>query len=149
MLKIMFVCHGNICRSPMAEYVFKDMVRRAGRENEFVIASAATSGEEIGNDIHNGTKQKLTQKGIAVERRAATLLCHADYDSWDMFLGMDGMNVKNMHRIFGNDPKGKVKRLLDFTETPRDIADPWYSRNFDATYDDISVGCKALLELLK
>lgn len=147
MTKIMFVCHGNICRSPMAEYVLKEMVKREGRERDFVIASAATSTEEIGNDIHYGTKRKLTDEGIAFDRRSAVQLCREDYDGWDLFLGMDSMNIKNMLRIFGNDKESKVLRLLDFTENSRDIADPWYTGNFDATYNDVTEGCKALLRV--
>ena len=148
MIRILFVCHGNICRSPMAEFVFKDIVRRAGKEKDFIIASAATSSEEIGNDIHRGTKNKLTEEGIPFEHRGARQLSHEDYGKWDMLLGMDSMNVKNMLRIFGGDKEGKIKRLLDFTYHPRDIADPWYTGNFDITYDDITEGCKALLDSL-
>lgn len=148
MKKIMFVCHGNICRSPMAEYLLKYMVGRAGRESEFAIASAATSSEEIGNDIHPGTKHKLTHEGIPFERREAVQLRRDDYDDWDFFIGMDSMNVRNMLRIFGSDKQNKVRRLLDFTDSPGDIADPWYTGNFDATYDGIKRGCIALLKSL-
>jgi len=148
MFKIMFVCHGNICRSPMAEFVFKEMVRRAGEENEFIIASAATSSEEIGNDIHRGTKKKLTEMGVPFEHRSAKQLRLADYDQWDLFLGMDSMNTRNMYQIFGDDKEYKIKLLLDFTYKTRDIADPWYTGNFDVTYNDVVEGCKALLNAL-
>lgn len=143
--KIMFVCHGNICRSPMAEYVLKNMIKEAGRKDEFIIASCATSTEEIGNDIHRGTKRKLTAEGVPFEYREAVQLQKDDYDKWDLFIGMDGANVKNMLRIFGSDSEHKVKRLLDFAEGGGDIADPWYTGDFDKTYDDIAKGCEALL----
>lgn len=148
MIHIMFVCHGNICRSPMAEYVLKYMVKNQGRENEFFIASSATSTEEIGNHIHYGTKNKLRQVGIPTDDRCAVQLKKSDYAKYDYIIGMDSYNIRNILRIMGEDPQHKVCRLLDFTDTPRDIADPWYTGNFDETYRDITEGCTALLKRL-
>ncbi|MCH5184522.1 MAG: low molecular weight phosphotyrosine protein phosphatase [Oscillospiraceae bacterium] len=148
MIKIMFVCHGNICRSPMAEFVFDDMVKKRGLENDFIIASAATSTEEIGNPVHRGTREKLKKHGISTEGKHAVQLTKSDYDKYDYILGMDSMNIRNIKRIVGNDNSGKVKRLLDFSNNPRDIADPWYTGNFDVTYDDIYEGCAGLLDFI-
>jgi protein-tyrosine phosphatase len=141
----MFVCHGNICRSPMAEYVLKDMVKKQGRADEFTIVSSATSTEEIGNPIHYGTKQKLKEMQIPTDNRCAVQLRKSDYEKYDYLIGMDSY-IKNMMRILGSDPKNKVCRLLDFTDSPQDIADPWYTGNFDLTYRDIVEGCTALLK---
>lgn len=146
MIKIMFVCHGNICRSPMAEFIMKDLVKDSSRD--FYISSSATSREEIGNDIHYGTKRKLTQMGIPYTRREATQLTRADYDKYDYIIGMDSMNIKNIFRIIGSDPQNKVMKLLNLTDG-KDVADPWYTGNFDVTYDDILKGCKALLNKIK
>ncbi len=148
MKKILFICHGNICRSPMAEFVLKNMVRKAGRENDFLIESAATSREEIGNDIHYGTRTKLREMGIPFERRAARQITASDYNRYDYLIAMDDENLFYMNRIFGGDPEGKFKLLLEFAGKPRDIADPWYTGNFDETYDDIDEGCRALLKCL-
>lgn len=145
MVKILFVCHGNICRSPMAEFVLKDMVKKLGREQEFLIASAATSREEIGNPVHHGTERKLREFGISVKGKHAVLLERKDYEKYDYILGMDGQNIRNMHRILGDDPQGKIMRLLDLTDRPDDIADPWYTGNFDDTYRDVEEGCRELL----
>ncbi len=143
--RIIFVCHGNICRSPMAEFVLKDMVKKRG--GEFHIESAATSTEEIGNDIHYGTKSKLRREGIPFERRAARQLTRRDYDDFDLIIGMDRYNISNILRITGGDPDGKVKKLLDFTERRgEDIDDPWYTGDFDTAYRDISEGCRGLLD---
>ena len=147
MKKIMFVCHGNICRSPMAEFVFIDMVRTRGLTDLFA-ASAATSTEEIGNDVHRGTKAILTKYNIPFHRREATQLTRWDYGKYDLFVGMDSANIRNMHRIFGADPDGKIVKLLDFTSHPGDVADPWYTGNFEATYRDVTEGCEALIEYL-
>lgn len=146
--KIMFVCHGNICRSPMAEYVLRHMAAKQGKSEEFAVVSSATSTEEIGNPIHNGTKRKLAEVGIPTDGRRAVQLRKSDYMKYDYIIGMDCYNVKNILRILNGDPKNKVYRLLDFTDNPRDIADPWYTGDFDRTYNDIAEGCIALLEQL-
>lgn len=145
MIKIMFVCLGNICRSPMAEFVLKELVRRKNLEEKFVIESSATSLEEIGSDVHYGTVRKLNSVGIPVEHRKARKLTKEDYDKFDYIIGMEESNIKNIIKIIGEDKKGKVFKLLDFSENPRDIADPWYTGNFDKTYNDILEGCQALL----
>lgn len=146
----MFVCHGNICRSPMAEFVMKDMVRKKGLDKHFFIASSATSTEEIGNPVHRGTREKLKEVGISTDGKCAVQLRKADYGKYDYIVGMDAFNVKNMLYILGNDPDKKVLRLLDFTDGPRDIADPWYTGKFNITYDDVVEGCEALLkEIMK
>ncbi|MBE5962990.1 MAG: low molecular weight phosphotyrosine protein phosphatase [Lachnospiraceae bacterium] len=146
MIKVLFVCHGNICRSPMAEFVLKDMVKKRGMEELFLIASCATSTEEIGNDVHPGTKRKLASEGIKVQQRRAVQLRKSDYDTYDYLIAMDARNISNMRRIIGEDNKHKVSCLLDFTSHPRDIADPWYTGNFDITYQDIVEGCEAFLQ---
>lgn len=145
-MKILFICHGNICRSTMAEFVLKDMARKKGLDWE--IASAATSTEEIGNDIHHGTKAKLTVKGIPFTSRRARQMTKEDYEHYDLLIGMDRYNMINMRRFYQNDPKDKLRLLLDFTPRGGDIADPWYTGNFDATYNDIEEGCTALIEKL-
>lgn len=149
MIKVMFVCLGNICRSPMAEFVFKDMVKKQGLEEKFYIKSSATSSEEIGNDIHFGTKDKLTQKGIPFERRKATRLKAEDYKKYDYIIGMEESNIRNIKNIVGEDEENKIYRLLDFSNDPRDIADPWYTGNFETTYNDIVEGCTNFLLYLK
>lgn len=149
MINVMFVCHGNICRSPMAEFVFRDMVQKRGLGNSFQIASAATSTEEIGNPVHHGTMNKLKQYGLSVDGKYAIQLGKKDYEKYDYLIGMDQRNITNMNRIVGFDPMNKICRLLDFTGNSRDIADPWYTGNFDRTYDDIVEGCEALLEFIK
>ena len=146
MIKILFVCHGNICRSPMAEFVMKELVRRAGREDEFLIESAATSREEIGNDIHYGTRTKLREMGIPFSRRVARQITNADYDKYDYLVAMDDENVYYMNRWWAPDDQHKIVRLLSFAGKTRDIADPWYTGNFDQTYDDILEGCTAFLK---
>lgn len=148
MIKILFVCHGNICRSPMAEFLFRDIVCKNGLQDKFTVASAATSREELGNPVHHGTVQKLKECGISTVGKYATLLTKKDYGKYDYLIGMEQRNVKNMLRILGGDPEQKVYRLLDFSENPRDIADPWYTGNFDRTYDDIFEGCQGLLEYI-
>ncbi|MDD6484736.1 MAG: low molecular weight phosphotyrosine protein phosphatase [Clostridiales bacterium] len=146
MTRILFVCLGNICRSPMAEFLMKDMVKKRHMEDEFFIASAATSTEEIGNPVHYGTRRKLAEYGISVEGKYAALLKKSDYSEYDYIIGMEAANLRAMLRIFGSDPMGKVHRLLDFTDKPRDIADPWYTGDFDTTYNDIYEGLLGLLE---
>lgn len=148
MIKILFVCLGNICRSPMAEFVFKDMVKKRGLEKEFYIESAATSSEEIGNPVHYGTRKKLQQLGISVDGKYARKLTKEDYDKFDYIIGMEEYNISCILRIVGNDNEEKVSRLLDYSDNPRDIADPWYTHNFDVTYDDIVEGCEFLLRKL-
>ena len=146
MTKVLFVCLGNICRSPMAEFVLKDMVRKRGLEDEFHIESRGTSSEEIGNDVHYGTVGKLNSVGIPVEHRQATKLVKLDYDKFDYIIGMEARNVRDIMTIIDEDPDEKVCRLLDYSDNPRDIADPWYTGNFDITYNDVVEGCNAFLE---
>lgn len=146
MTKIMFVCHGNICRSPMAEFVMKKLVSDRGLSSVFEIASSATSTEEIGNDIHPGTRRTLDKYSVPYSRREAVQLVKSDYENYDLFVGMDSANIRNMHRIFGADRENKVVKLLDCTGTSRDVADPWYTGNFEETWQDISQGCEALLK---
>ena len=146
MIRIMFVCLGNICRSPMAEFVLKDLVKKQNLESEFYIYSSATSSEEIGNGVHYGTIRKLNQEKIPVEDRVAKKLKKEDYDKYDYIIGMEKSNIINILRIIGNDKNQKVYRLLDFTNNPRDIADPWYTGNFDKAYEEILEGCKALIK---
>ncbi len=146
MIKILFVCHGNICRSPMAEFMFKNMVKESGIADQFYIASAATSNEEIGNPVHHGTRNKLAAFGISVKGKTAIRMEKSDYSSYDYLLGMDSWNIKNMIKIAGGDPQNKIHRLLDFSEHPRDIADPWYTGNFDETYEDIKEGLECFLQ---
>ena len=148
MIKILFVCHGNICRSPMAEFVMKDMVRKAGLETRFVIESKAARRDELGNDTHYGTKAKLRQMGIPFAKRRATLLDRSDYDAYDYLIGMDEENMRDMLRLFGGDPNGKIYKLLRFADEDRDVADPWYTGNFDETYEDVLKGCTALLRMI-
>lgn len=149
MIKVLFVCLGNICRSPMAEYVFKDMIKKDDSGIEFFVDSAATSSEEIGNGIHFGTRRKLDEEGILYEEHKSRKITIKDYDKYDYIIGMEESNIKNILKIIGEDPEKKVHRLLDFSERPRDIADPWYTGNFDKTYEDVVEGCKALLGYLK
>ncbi|XCP86191.1 low molecular weight protein-tyrosine-phosphatase [Roseburia hominis] len=144
MIKILFVCHGNICRSPMAEFIFRDMVQKRGMGSLFSIASAATSREEIGNPVHYGTARKLKEHGISTYGKYAVQMKKQDYAAYDYIIGMEYRNIRNIERIIGSDPEHKVHRLLDFSANPRDIADPWYTGNFDRTYDDIVEGCEAL-----
>ncbi len=147
MIKILFICHGNICRSPMAEFVMKDMVKRQGLADQFYIASAATSTEEIGNPVHYGTRNKLAQVGISTAGKYAVRMERRDYQEYDYIVGMDRWNYKNMLRISGNKDKDKkISLLLDYTDHPRDVADPWYTGDFEKTYEDIMAGCKGLLE---
>ena len=149
MIKILFVCHGNICRSPMAEFVMKDMVRKAGLETRFVIESKAARRDELGNDTHYGTKAKLRQMGIPFAKRRAKLLSKADYAAYDYLVAMDTENVHDMLRLFGGDPEKKITMLLQFAGENREVADPWYTGNFDKTYEDVVKGCKGLLEAVK
>ena len=149
MIKILFVCHGNICRSPSAEFIFKDIVKRKGVVHSFYIASAATSTEEIGNPVYPPMKRELARHGIGCEGKRAIQLTRDDYDSYDLLIGMDSANIRNMHRMLGGDPEGKIKKLMDYTEKGGDVADPWYSERFDIAYADILAGCEGLFESLK
>ena len=148
MTRILFVCHGNICRSTMAQFVMEDLVRRAGREDEFLVDSAATSSEELGNPPHYGTVSKLRAEGVPVGSHRARRVRRDEYESWDHIVYMDAENAWGLGRIFGADPEGKVSRLLDWTSRPGDVADPWYTGDFDATYRDVLEGCEALLAAL-
>ena len=148
MIKILFICHGNICRSTMAEYVMKDMVNKMNLSDSFHIDSAATSREEIGNPVHYGTRRKLKEVGIPCGDHRARQMRREEYDQFDYIIGMDSWNIRNINRMIGNgDPDRKVSKLLDFTERKgQDIADPWYTGNFDETYRDVKEGCEALLD---
>ena len=151
MVKIMFVCHGNICRSPMAEFIFKKLVEEAGKSAEFFAASSATSTEEIwngvGNPVYPPAKAELAKHGISCEGKRAVQLEKSDLDKYDLFVGMDSANIRNMHRILGSEGAGKIHKLLDFANGG-DVSDPWYSERFDVAYRDIYNGCRALLEKL-
>ncbi|MCQ2586776.1 MAG: low molecular weight phosphotyrosine protein phosphatase [Treponema sp.] len=144
-IKILFVCHGNICRSPMAEFVLKDLAAKAGLESVFIIDSAATSTEEIGNDIHPGTKNILKREGIPFTKRGARQITVADYEYYDFLIGMDDENLYYMNRRWREDPKGKIKLLMEFAGKRRPIADPWYTGNFDQVYIEIREGCEAII----
>ena len=145
MHRILFVCHGNICRSPMAEFVMKDLVKKAGVEREFSIASAATSTEEIGCPVYPPARRKLAEHGIGCAGHAARQLTAADYGRWDYLVGMDGANLRNMRRICGGDPEEKISLLLDWTDRSGDVSDPWYTGDFDTTWRDVLAGCSGLL----
>ena len=145
MVKILFVCHGNICRSPMAEFVMKDLVKKAGLERDFEIASAATSTEEIGNPVYPPARRKLAEHGISCAGKTARQLKKSDYARYDYLVGMDSANLRNMQRICGGDPEGKLSLLLDWTARPGSVADPWYTGDFEATWQDVSEGCQGLM----
>ncbi|MDO4196073.1 MAG: low molecular weight protein-tyrosine-phosphatase [Prevotellaceae bacterium] len=149
-MKILFVCHGNICRSPMAEFVMKDLVHKAHRDSEFEIASAATSTEEIGNAVYPPARRKLAEHGIRCDGHAARQITRSDYDYYDLIIGMDSYNLRNMRRIFGDDTEGKIHLLMEFPQSSgsfiRDVADPWYTGDFEATWRDVLEGCTALLK---
>lgn len=147
-MKVLFVCHGNICRSPMAEFVMKDLVRKAGLEDKIFVASAACRTDEIGSDTYYGTKNKLREEGIPFTPRHARQITLADYEKYDYIIGMDGENMRDLNRLTKGDPHGKVYLLLEFTGENRDVADPWYTDDFDATYRDVTKGCAALLKKL-
>jgi protein-tyrosine phosphatase len=149
MIKIIFVCHGNICRSTMAESVLKYLVTQKGLQDQFYINSAATSREEIGNTPHYGTVSKLKEMGIPLAPHRAVQMTRADYDEYDYLIGMDAANIRNMTRIAGGDSDHKIYKMLAFANSGRDVADPWYTGNFDATYRDVLEGCKAFLDYLQ
>lgn len=144
-IKIMFVCHGNICRSPMAEFIFKDLVKKRHIDKRFVITSSATSTEEIGNPVYPPARAELNKHGLTCNGKHAVQLQKSDYGKYDLFIGMDSTNIFNITRIFGSDPGKKVHKLMDYTERGGDVADPWYSGRFDIAYRDIYDGCTALL----
>ena len=148
MIKILFVCHGNICRSPMAEFVMKRLVRERGIERDFIIESAATSREELGNPVYPPARRMLARHGISCSGKNAVRMTKSDYDKYDYIVAMDSMNVRNIMRIIGSDTKSKVSMLLDFTDHPRSVADPWYTGDFDSTYSDVTEGCQALLNTI-
>ena len=147
-IKILFVCHGNICRSPMAEFVMKDLVKKAGQEDRFVIESAATSTEEIGNGVYPPARRKLAEHGIGCQGKTARQMTRSDYGRFDLLIGMDAWNIRNMRNICGGDPNEKIKMLMDFTRRPGDVADPWYTGDFESTWRDVLEGCQALLDKL-
>ncbi len=146
MIRVLFVCWGNICRSPMAEFVMKDLVSQKGRASEFEIASAATSTEEIGNPVYPPAQRELAKHGISCRGKTARQMRREDYDRYDYIVGMERLNTSYMLRILGGDPEGKVHLLMDFTDHPEDIADPWYTGDFEGVYLQIREGCAALLE---
>ena len=148
MIKMLFVCHGSICRSPMAEFVLKRLVRERGIERDFIIESAATSREELGNPVYPPARRMLARHGISCSGKTAVQMTKSDYDKYDYIVAMDSMNVRNIMRIIGSDTKSKVSMLLDFTDHPRSVADPWYTGDFDSTYSDVTEGCQALLNTI-
>ena len=149
MIKILFVCHGNICRSPMAEFVMKDLVKKARLERQFHIESAATSTEEIGNPVYPPARRKLAEHGIDCAGKTARQLTESDYNKYDLLIGMDRANLRNMNRICGGDFGGKMHLLMDYTDRPGDVADPWYTGDFETTWRDVQAGCRGLLDVCK
>ena len=148
LVRILFVCHGNICRSTMAEFVMKDLVAKRGLADRFHIESAATSTEELGNPVYPGTREILEREGIDCSGKVARQMRRGDYDQFDLIIGMDSQNIRNIDRIIGGDPQGKVHKMLEFAGREGDVADPWYTRDFEATYDDVLDGCVGLLSWL-
>jgi len=152
MTKIMFVCHGNICRSPMAEFIMKDIVKKAGKDNEFLIASSATSTEEIwngiGNPVYPPAKKELARHGLSCEGKRAVQIKKSDYEKWDMIICMDSKNLRNLYRIFGADPDAKITKLMTHAGKDSDVSDPWYTGDFEGVYRDILEGCTALFNSL-
>ena len=146
MIRILFLCHGNICRSPMAEFVMKNLVKKAGLEQRFQIESAATSTEEIDNPVYPPARRKLSEHGIDCSGKRAHQLLKSDYEKYDLLIGMDHANLRNMQRICGGDPDGKMHLLMDFTNRPGEVADPWYTGDFDTTWRDVEEGCQGLLQ---
>ena len=148
MVKILFVCHGNICRSPMAEFVMKDLVKKAGLERKFQIESAATSTEEIGNPVYPPARRKLAEHGINCSGKRARQLLNSDYEKYDLLIGMDNANLRSMYKICGGDFSDKMHLLMDFTDHPGEVADPWYTDDFEETWQNVLAGCQGLLETL-
>ena len=149
MIKILFVCHGNICRSPMAEFIMKDLVARAGLADRFEIASAATSTEELGNEVYPPARRKLAEHGLGCEGKTARQMTRADYQHYDYLIAMDRMNLRNMRPFVGDDPEGKVSLLMSYSGRQREVADPWYTGDFETTWQDLNEGCRALLSTLQ
>ena len=149
MTRILFVCHGNICRSPMAEFIMKDLVKKAGLESQFHIASAATSTEELGSPVYPPARRKLAEHGIDCAGKTARQLRREDYGQYDLLIGMDRANLRDMRRICGGDPEGKLHLLMEYTDRPGDVADPWYTGDFEQTWRDVLAGCKGLLRAVK
>ena len=148
MKKILFICHGNICRSPMAEMIFKHMLREKGLQHAFFAASAATSTEEIGNPIYPPARAELARQGIFAEKRGARQVTKKDYQEYDLLIGMDHYNIRNLNRMLNGDPDGKIHMLMDYTNRPGEVSDPWYSDRFDIAFRDIWEGCEGLLKVL-
>ena len=148
MTKVLFVCHGNICRSPMAEFIFRDMVKNEGLSDVFYAESAAVSAEELGNPVYPPAKRVLNSMGIDCSFKRARQMTKADYEAFDLLLGMDKSNIKRMLNICSGDPDQKIRLLLDYTERPREVADPWYTGDFEITKRDIIDGCRALIDTL-
>lgn len=149
MVKILFICHGNICRSPMAQFVMQDIVQKAGLKDSFQIASAATSTEEIGNSVYPPARRTLTAHGVCCGDHAARQLQKRDYEQYDLLIGMDHANIRNMKQICGGDPAGKIRLLMDYSDTHgKEVADPWYTGDFEATWRDVLAGCQGLLKAL-
>lgn len=148
MTKILFVCHGNICRSPMARFIMEDLVKKVGLENQIQVDSAATSTEEIGNPVYPPARRKLAEQQISCQGHAARQMTRVDYDRYDLLIGMDQANLRNMTRICGGDPEGKIHLLMDYTDRPGQVADPWYTGDFETTYRDVLEGCQGLLEAI-
>lgn len=148
MIKVLFVCHGNICRSPMAEFIFKDLVKKHRTEGEFEICSAATSTEEIGNPVYPPARAKLAEHGISCKGKTAVQMTESDYDRYDKIIAMDRYNLRNMQRFVGNDEKNKVSLIMDYTDRRGDVADPWYTGDFDTAWNDILDGCIGLYAAL-
>ena len=148
MIKVLFICHGNICRSPMAEFIMKDIVKKEGREDEFFIASAATSTEELGNPVYPPARRKLAEHGISCSGKTARQMTARDYDEFDLLIGMDSYNIRNMTRICRGDPNGKISLLMSHTGESSEVSDPWYTGDFESTWRDALRGCTALFEEL-
>lgn len=149
MTKILFICHGNICRSPMAEFIMKDLIQKAGLEDQFYIASAATSTEETGHPVYPPARRKLEEHGIGCAGKTARQLTKGDYSRYDLLIGMDGANLRNMRRICGGDQDGKMHLLMEYTGRPGDVADPWYTGDFETAWQDVLAGCSGLLEQMR
>ena len=149
MIKILFVCHGNICRSPMAEFVMKDLVEKENLAGQFRIASAATSREELGNPVYPPARRKLAEHGIDCSGKISRQVTESDYKIYDLLIGMDQANFRNLRRMFGGDVQGKIHLLMDYTDRPGEVADPWYTGDFEATWRDVLEGCQGLLRQLR